>query len=289
MGEGRRAWRVELHHQPEADRGRASSPKRRDGFDVTATRNRARCRQSQSCDPLDDPNWGGRFAQFVGRRSRLFFSFHGFSTTHIDALCHVFWQGKMYNGFDAAEVGSQGARKCAIDIASHGISSRGVLLDIPKIKKVEWLEPGDHILPGDLDAAEKDHRVTVEEGDVLLIRTGRARRRRAKKGWEPPQSGGFISLPGLDAACLPWLHERKVAVLGCDGVSDVFPSGYDDIVLPIHIGTLVVMGIHLIDNADLEALASTCERFQRYEFQFAMGPLVLKRGTGSPVNPFAIF
>jgi kynurenine formamidase len=216
-------------------------------------------------------------------------SFHGFSTTHIDALCHVFWQGKMYNGFDAAEVGSQGAKKCSIDIASQGICSRGVLLDIPKVRKLEWLEPGDHILPSDLDAAEKDHHITVEEGDVLLIRTGRAKRRSAKRGWEPPQAGGFLSMPGLDASCLPWLHERKVAVLGCDGVSDVFPSGYDDILLPIHIGTLVVMGIHLIDNADLEALASACGRLDRYEFQFAMGPLVLKRGTGSPVNPFAIF
>jgi kynurenine formamidase len=216
-------------------------------------------------------------------------SFHGFSTTHIDALCHVFWQGKMYNGFDAAEVGSQGARKCSIDIASEGISSRGVLLDIPKIRKVEWLEPGDHILPSDLDAAEKDHHVTVGEGDVLLVRTGRPKRRSAKQGWEPPGPGGLLSVPGLDSSCLSWLHERRVAVLGCDGVSDVFPSGYNDILLPIHIGTLVVMGVHLIDNADLEALAATCGRLNRYEFQFGMGPLVLKRGTGSPVNPFAIF
>jgi kynurenine formamidase len=216
-------------------------------------------------------------------------SFHGFSTTHIDALCHVFWQGKMYNGFDAAEVGSQGAKKCPIDVTSQGICSRGVLLDIPKVRNVDWLEPGDHILPSDLDAAEKDHRVSVEEGDVLLVRTGRGKRRSAKRGWEPPGAGGLLSVPGLDASCLPWLHERRVAVLGCDAVSDVFPSGYDDILLPIHIGTLVVMGIHLIDNADLEPLASACRRLDRYAFQFAMGPLVLKRGTGSPVNPFAIF
>ncbi|HJU10392.1 MAG TPA: cyclase family protein, partial [Candidatus Binataceae bacterium] len=196
---------------------------------------------------------------------------------------------KMYNGFDAAEVGSQGARKCAIDVTSQGISSRGVLLDIAKVKNVEWLEPGDHVMPADLDAAEREHRVSVEEGDVLLIRTGRAKRRSAKRGWEPPQAGGFISMPGLDASCLPWLHERKIAILGCDGVSDVFPSGYDDILLPIHIGTLVIMGIHLIDNADLEGVAGACARLGRYEFQFGMGPLVLRRGTGSPVNPFAIF
>jgi kynurenine formamidase len=209
---------------------------------------------------------------------------HGMANTHIDALCHVFWQGKMYNGFDAAEVGSHGASKCAIDVARTGIISRGVLLDIPKIRKVGWLEPGERILPEELEAAERDHGVRVEEGDVLLIRTGRAAMRKAKGGWDPMRVG----LPGLDAACLPWLHERKIAVLGSDSVSDVVPSGLDNVPLPIHVGTLVVMGIHLIDNADFDALASACGAAGRYEFMFTMGPLILLRGTASPVNPIAI-
>jgi kynurenine formamidase len=209
---------------------------------------------------------------------------HGMANTHIDALCHVFWHGKMYNGFDAAEVGSHGARKCAIDVARTGIISRGVLLDIPKIRKVEWLEPGERILPEELEAAERDHGVRVEEGDVLLIRTGRATMRKAKGGWDPMRVG----LPGLNASCLPWLHERKIAVLGSDSVSDVVPSGLDDVPLPIHVGTLVVMGIHLIDNADFDALASACGATRRYEFLFTMGPLILLRGTASPVNPIAI-
>jgi kynurenine formamidase len=209
---------------------------------------------------------------------------HGMANTHIDALCHVFWHGKMYNGFDAQEVGSHGAGKCAIDVARTGIISRGVLLDIPKIRKVEWLEPGERILPEELEAAERDHGVRVEEGDVLLIRTGRAAMRKVKGGWDPMRVG----LPGLDAACLPWLHERKIAVLGSDSVSDVVPSGLDDVPLPIHVGTLVVMGIHLIDNADFDALASACGAVGRYEFLFTMGPLILLRGTASPVNPIAI-
>jgi kynurenine formamidase len=213
---------------------------------------------------------------------------HGFATTHLDALCHVFWRGKMYNGFDAGEVGSHGARKCSIEVARQGIVSRGVLLDIPKIKGVEWIEPGQHIFPDDLDAAEKDHGVRVEEGDVLLIRTGRTKRRAAKGGWEPPR-GPLPDMPGLDVSCLPWIHERKIAILGSDGVSDVIPSGYDDIMLPIHIGTLVVMGIHLIDNADLEALVQQCARLGSYEFQLAVAPLFLKRGTASPINPIAVF
>ena len=209
---------------------------------------------------------------------------HGHAVTHLDALCHVFWRGKMYNGFDATEVGSHGARKCAIDIAGDGIVSRGVLLDIPKIKNVQWLEPGDRIFPEDLDAAEKEHGVRVEEGDILLIRNGRARRRKTVGPWVTMQA-----MPGLDASCLQWLYDRKIAVLGSDSASDVVPSGYEGLSRPIHVGTLSIMGIHLIDNADLDALAVTADRLGRYEFQFVMGPLVLRRGTASPVNPLAIF
>ncbi len=210
---------------------------------------------------------------------------HGLANTHLDALCHVFWQGKMYNGFNASEVGSQGARKCAIDVTRSGVVSRGLLLDIPKIKQVEWLENTTRILPQDLEAAEKDHRVRVEEGDILLIRTGRARQRKTKGAWDPWRNG----LAGLDVTCLPWLHERRIAVLGSDGASDAAPSGYDDLPLPIHVGMLPIMGVHLIDNADLDAVAAACARHGRYEFLFTMAPLILERGTASPVNPLAIF
>jgi kynurenine formamidase len=210
---------------------------------------------------------------------------HGMANTHLDALCHVFWNNKMYNGFDASEVGSHGAKKCAIDVTRDGVVSRGVLLDLPLLKKVQWMEPREKILPQDLDAAEKAQKVHVEEGDVLMIRTGRAAMRKVKGGWDPMRVG----LPGLDAACLPWLHERRIAVLGCDAVSDVAPSGYDGIMLPIHVGTLVAMGIHLIDNADLDTVSSTCAKLGRNEFMFSMAPLILERGTASPVNPLAIF
>jgi kynurenine formamidase len=96
-------------------------------------------------------------------------------------------------------------------------------------------------------------------------------------------------MPGLDASCLPWLHERRIAVMGSDSASDVVPSGYEGLNGPIHVGTLPIMGIHLIDNADLDAVAETAARLRRYEFQFVMGPLILKRGTASPVNPLALF
>jgi kynurenine formamidase len=210
---------------------------------------------------------------------------HGMAFTHLDALCHVFWDNKMYNGFSNREVGRFGARKCAIDVTRDGIVSRGVLLDVPKVKKTDWLEPGEPIYPEELDAAEKLHGARVEEGDILLIRTGRHQRRKAKGAWDPRREG----LPGLDASCLPWLHERRVAVLGCDAVSDSIPNGYGaELSMPIHVGTLVMMGIHLIDNADLEALSAACAKHNRYEFLFAMAPLILEQGTASPVNPLAV-
>jgi kynurenine formamidase len=211
---------------------------------------------------------------------------HGLATTHLDALCHHFWRGRMYNGFDMGEVDFQGAHKCAIDVAREGVISRGVLLDIPKIRGTEWLEPGDAIHPEDLDAAERDHRVAVGEGDVLLIRTGRFKLRRTKGA----AAIALGAMPGLHAACLEWLHQRRVAVLGSDAISDVLPSGYDaPLRMPIHTGTLVMMGVHLIDNAELEGLAEKCARESRYAFMFSLLPLVLERGTGSPANPVALF
>ncbi|HLW69235.1 MAG TPA: cyclase family protein [Candidatus Binataceae bacterium] len=210
---------------------------------------------------------------------------HGLATTHLDALCHVFNEGKMYNGFEASEVGSHGARKCAIDVARDGVITRGVLLDIPQLKKVEWLENNVAITAADLDAAEREQRVKVEEGDVLFIRTGRAKQRKAKGGWDALHDG----MAGLETSCLPWIHERQIAVLGSDGISDAVPSGIGKFALPIHVCTLVMMGLHLIDNADLDALSAACARFGRYEFQFVMAPLILERGTASPVNPLALF
>lgn len=93
----------------------------------------------------------------------------------------------------------------------------------------------------------------------------------------------------LGAACLPWIHERKIAVLGCDGVSDVVPSGYDNLIMPIHSCTLVAMGIHLFDNCMLDDLSEACASRSHWTFMLTVAPLVLVKGTASPINPIAVF
>lgn len=218
-------------------------------------------------------------ADFVG------IAFHGMASSHLDALCHVARHGKLYNGFDVREVKSTGARRNSVMGARDGIVSRGVLLDIPRVRSVEWLEPGALVTPDDLDAAEAAEAVRVREGDVLLISLGRDARRTAKGAWSPIGVG----MPGLHPECLPWLHERGVAVLGSDGISDALPVlGIDGWAMPIHETALVGMGVHLLDNLALRDLSEACAESQQWDFLFSALPLRVQGGTGSPLNPVAL-
>jgi kynurenine formamidase len=213
-------------------------------------------------------------------------SFHGMASSHIDALCHVFVDRQMYNGFSAEKVLSTGAQRNSIMEVSEGIAGRGVLLDIPRLRGVEWLEPTDRITADELDAAEREQGVAVEEGDILLVSTGRDARRAKLGRWEPVAEG----LAGLDPRCIPWLHERKVAVLGSDAISDMLPGlGLPDWAMPIHQCCLVAMGVHLLDNLALANLGAACAERNRWEFFLSVSPLRIAGGTGSPVNPLAIF
>jgi kynurenine formamidase len=209
---------------------------------------------------------------------------HGFATSHIDALCHIFHQGKLYNGYPIEKVTAHGALELGIHELRDGVVSRGVLLDVPAAQGLPYLEPGTPIYPDQLEAAEKLGGLRVETGDVLLVRTGRWALRKLREPWDPRQQSA-----GLDASCLPWLHERGVAALGCDGVSDVVPSRIEGWNLPIHTIAIVTMGLHLLDNLELEPLAQACAEEKRWEFLFTLAPLVLFRGTASPVNPIAMF
>jgi len=212
---------------------------------------------------------------------------HGSAVSHIDALCHVFVRGQMYNGRPAEEVKSTGALRNSIGpVAAEGIAGRGVLLDIPRLRGVEWLELSDRIAPEELVAAEREQRITVGEGDLLLVSTGRQARRAALGPWVVIEQG----MAGLLPTCIPWLHERRIAVLGTDGFSDAIGDPpVEGWPVPIHQCCLVAMGVHLMDNLDLRALARACAERRRWEFFFVAQPLRIARGTGSPVNPVAIF
>jgi len=213
-------------------------------------------------------------------------AFHGMATSHLDALCHVLVGGRMYNGFGAGEVKSTGALRCSVMAARDGIVSRGVLLDVPRARGVRWLEPRERIRRSELEAAERTGGARVEEGDVLLISTGRDARRAELGPWDP--SG--VGLAGLHPECIPWLHERRIAVLGSDGVSDPLPaSGPPGWPIPVHQCCLVAMGVHLLDNLALAELGDACAARGRSEFLFVVAPLRIEGGTGSPVNPLAIF
>jgi len=212
-------------------------------------------------------------------------AFHGMAVSHIDALCHVFVDEVMYNGFEASDVKSTGANRNSIMAGKDGISGRGVLLDISRLRGVDWLEIGARISPEDLEAAEEAQNVKVGEGDILLVSTGRDRRRAAKGAWAPIEG-----LAGLDAASVQWLFDRKIAVLGSDGVSDAIPNeDADGWPMPIHQCGIVAIGLHLLDNLRLDSLADTCARKNRWEFFFTIAPLRVQKGTGSPVNPIAVF
>lgn len=209
---------------------------------------------------------------------------HGAGLTHLDAICHQFWEGRMYNGRPASDVSSAGkATFGAVDGMKDGVVTRGTLLDLAKLRGELWFEPGEAAYVDDLEAAEQAQGVRVEEGDALLLRFGWTRRRDTLG--PVPREGGRA---GLHASCLPWLHERGVAVLACDSAQEVRPTGYDGMYGPIHSVGQVAMGLWIVDNADFDALAAACERLGRYEFLFSLAPLHFPLATGSPINPIAV-
>ena len=211
--------------------------------------------------------------------------FHGYTITHIDSLAHFFWDGKTFNGRPAHYVStSMGATVGSVEEARDGIITRGVLVDVPMVRNIDWVERGEGVMPDDILAAEERCGFKVEEGDVLLIRTGQLHRRNVEGPVD--RSAGSTA---CQAACLPLFHERDIAMLGSDTGNDVNPPQYSRGASPIHQVSIVAMGVWILDNANLEDLAEACRQRNRWEFMLSIGPLALHNTTGSPVNPIAIF
>jgi kynurenine formamidase len=215
---------------------------------------------------------------------RMAMNIHGDADSHIDALCHVIFDGKLYNGIAADSVAASGAAELSIDLAGRGIVGRGLLLDIPGVRGVPWLEPGDHVTADDLRAAELAADDRIGQGDLLFLRVGHRARRRSLGPWDAAEARA-----GLHPAAAELLAERQIAVLGSDGNNDTAPSAAEGVDFPVHVLAINAMGLYLLDYLDLDPVAELCAAMRRWSFLCVVAPLRLTEGTGSPVNPIAIF
>ena len=211
--------------------------------------------------------------------------YHGSVITHIDALCHYSFEGKIFNGFErSAALFANGCPNNGIENQKAGIMTRGIIVDIPRMKNLPYLEPGTAIYPADLEAWEKYAGIKIGSGDALFLRTGRWARRTEKGAWNVAANAA-----GFHASVMPWLKQRDVALLGNDGVNDVQPSGIEGSPRPIHQLAIVAVGLPLIDVMDLEAAAETAARLKRWEFLVTGSAVPVLGGTGFPLNPIATF
>ena len=223
---------------------------------------------------LDDGgiHWQGEHLGFV---------FHGYAFSHVDALSHAAFRGRAYNGPSNP---ARDVTRLSVEHLRNGIVSRGVLVDLPALRGVEYLEPGTAYTPADMDAWEKKTGVTLGRGDVLLVRTGRWVRQQARGPVDPTKTQA-----GPHPSMASWLHARGVALVGDDGANDLAPSAVPDVSHAFHQLAIVAMGMPLLDNMDLDALARHCADAKRWTFFFVGAPLPIKDGTGSPLNALAMF
>lgn len=212
-------------------------------------------------------------------------SYHGLTVAHMDSWCHFFENGQMYNGIPVAGNlnAEEGCKKGSIMNWKDGIVTRAVLYDIAQLKGVDVVDPGVPITRADLEAWEKKSGVKAGPGDVVLLYIGRWKRRAQVGPWAGQVSGYY-------ADTIPWMHERMPAFLGHDFNIDWNPRpGWEGMRNPIHVAALNWMGINIVECLDLEQAAAMARKLNRYEFMITFAPLPVEGGTGSPLNPLAIF
>jgi kynurenine formamidase len=203
--------------------------------------------------------------------------------THLDAIAHVFFEGAAYNGRRAADVvTADGMTYGSIAALGEGFMTRGILLDVARARGVPYLSPLDGVTVDDLERAEALTGDHVQRGDAVFVRIG-LECREATEGPEDPSVRC-----GITPACISWLHEREIAVYSGDCVEQM-PSGFDRLLLPLHQVGCVVMGLVMLDNTSVEGLAAVATSLGRSTFLVACAPLRIPGGTGSPVNPLAVF
>ena len=212
-------------------------------------------------------------------------SYHGGAHSHIDALCHMAYKGLLYNGLKTDDVNTaKGCKTMGIEGLKEGIFTRGILIDIPRLKGVPYLEPGTPVYPEDLDAWEKKIGVKVSAGDAILLRTGRWLRRDQRGPWA--RTAGSA---GYHISVVPWMKARDVAVVGHDSTQEVHPAMVEGVTSPVHVLLIAGLGAYVLDAQDLEALADTAAKLKRWEFLLTVAPSPVLGGTGGPVNAQATF
>ena len=220
---------------------------------------------------------GGSAIDFYG------ISYHGTATTHLDALCHVWDHNGMWNGRKPDDtITFDGARWGSVEHWKEGIITRGVLLDVPKFRGQPFVTFEDPIHGWELEDVAKSQGITMEPGDALIVYGGREAWNEVNPTWGTTD----IPRPGLHASCLKFIRESDCCLLVWD-MMDFQPNGYD-IPWSVH-GAIFAYGIGLVDNALLQPLAEACAEEGRYEFMLTVNPLRVVGGTGSPVNPIALF
>jgi kynurenine formamidase len=220
----------------------------------------------------------------IGAVDALTLDMHGFALTHLDAIAHVYRGQDIYNKRKAAEVTLPSGLTFGDMLAQKdGIFTRGVLLDIAAARGIDWLTPDQGVYAADLDAAERRQGIRVESGDCIFVYTGLQKREAA----EGPENLG--QRVGIMPDAIRWMHQREIAVYSGDCV-DAFPNPYGArYIIYFHAIALAAMGLILLDIPALEPLVVVCNELKRSDFLLTMAPLRIKGGTGSPVNPIAIF
>ena len=208
--------------------------------------------------------------------------FHGFAHSHIDALCHLAHKGSYYNDFPMSGTTAQGCKNLGVANIADGIFTRGVLMDIPRLKGKAWLDAGEPVMVADLEAWEREAGLRVGSGDAVLLNTGRWARRAKEGAWQ----GGY---PGFHATTVPWFKARDVAVVGTDGGLDVYPSGVPDADAPVHTLVLAALGMPILDVMDLTEVAEAAAERKRWTFLLTAAPIRVSNGTGSAINAIATF
>jgi kynurenine formamidase len=223
---------------------------------------------------------GGAALDYVGS------IFHGYTHTHVDALCHVWDVEGLWNGRDPeAEIQPDGVRWGGIEHWRDGIVTRGVLLDVPRYRGEPSVTVDRPVHDHELEAIAAEQGVSVGPGDALVVYSGREAYAEANPDWRGPDENDR-NTPGLHASCLRFLRDHDIAVL----VWDLMDAGANPYGIPwtVH-GAIYAYGIALVDNALLAPLAEVCAAEGRYEFMLTVAPLPVVGGTGSPVNPIALF